>query len=245
MADTQIQVITSDFVEITITNSQNEAASVQRRFFKSISIGEFKSRLELLTGGRAATMRLQLFSKDDTLVGVLDKDELPLGSYPIDSGMRVHVIDDFKYEDHTAEKFKLTEEQYDQRSDTLKNFLKTNRLGKYNEEAVKERKMQRAKERKEELDKAQTMEIGDRCQVRIPGLAQRKGQVAYKGPVEGQHGVFIGIRYDEPVGKNDGTLAGKRYFDCNEKYGGFVKPRYVEVGDFPEDELVLSDSEEI
>lgn len=48
----------------------------------------------------------------------------------------------------------------------MKNFLKTNRLGKYNEEAVKERKMQRAKERKEELDKAQTMEIGDRCQVR-------------------------------------------------------------------------------
>lgn len=47
-------------------------------------------------------------------------------------------------------------------------------------------------------------------QVKVPGLPVRKGEVAYKGAVDGQTGVFIGVRYDEPVGKNDGTLAGKR-----------------------------------
>ena len=34
-----------------------------------------------------------------------------------------------------------------------------------------------------------------------------------------------------------------RYFSCQMKYGGFVRPNSVEVGDFPEDDLDLSDGE--
>lgn len=47
--------------------------------------------MELQTGGNAATMSLELYNKDDTLVSKLDNDSALLGSYHADNGMRLHV----------------------------------------------------------------------------------------------------------------------------------------------------------
>jgi tubulin-folding cofactor B len=59
----------------------------------------------------------------------------------------------------------------------------------------------------------------------------------------------VGVECDEPVGKNDGSVKGKRYFSC-EGVGGmrglFVRPERVTVGDYPVlDELGMEEDEEI
>ncbi len=49
-------------------------------------------------------------------------------------------------------------------------------------------------------------------------------------------GIWIGVQFDEPVGKNDGSAKGRRIFVCEPNYGGFHKPENVQCGDFPPDD---------
>ncbi len=78
---------------------------------------------------------------------------------------------------------------------------------------------------------ASIVKVGDRCQV-----GGRRGEVMFVGRVaELPIGLWVGVKYDEPVGKNDGSVKGVRYFECLDKYGGFVRPDTCRsIGDFPE-----------
>lgn len=70
-------------------------------------------------------------------------------------------------------------------------------------------------------------------------MIEKRGVVMYVGQVEeipNGAGKWIGIELDEPVGKNDGSLNGKRYWPQKTgalKYGVFVRPERVEVGNWP------------
>lgn len=87
------------------------------------------------------------------------------------------------------------------------------------------------------------LNVGDRCQVE-PGA--RRGSVSYVGKVQELGiGYWVGVTFDEPVGKTDGTaMGGKRYFDAMEKHGGFVRGKNVQVGDYPERDIFDEDSDE-
>jgi len=64
----------------------------------------------------------------------------------------------------------------------------------------------------------------------------------YVGKVEGlPMGWWIGVKYDEPLGKNDGSVKGKKYFDAPLGYGAFLRPDKVKTGDYPEIDEFASD----
>lgn len=51
----------------------------------------------------------------------------------------------------------------------------------------------------------------------------RKGICRYAGKTHFIDGDWVGVELDEPTGKNDGLVAGERYFECEQDYGLFVK----------------------
>ncbi|XP_053375815.1 CAP-Gly domain-containing linker protein 1-like isoform X3 [Mercenaria mercenaria] len=62
------------------------------------------------------------------------------------------------------------------------------------------------------------LNIGDRVLV----SGSKLGTLRYLGPTDFAKGEWAGVELDDPVGKNDGAVAGKRYFDCRPRYGLFA-----------------------
>ena len=58
-------------------------------------------------------------------------------------------------------------------------------------------------------------------------VALKDGQratVRYAGTTHFAEGVWIGVELEGPTGKNDGSVAGERYFDCTPLHGMFLRP---------------------
>ncbi|XP_052801595.1 CAP-Gly domain-containing linker protein 1-like isoform X4 [Mya arenaria] len=62
------------------------------------------------------------------------------------------------------------------------------------------------------------LKLGDRVLV----SGSKLGTLRYLGPTDFAKGDWAGVELDDPVGKNDGAVAGKRYFDCRPRYGLFA-----------------------
>ena len=109
----------------------------------------------------------------------------------------------------------------------------------------------------EEEAKAATIKKGQRCLVETKGQPARRGAVMFVGAcmwhvssgmtgaghVEFGDGWWVGVALDEPAGKHDGRVEGVAYFACAPKHGVMVRPAAVTTGDFPEEEIALSDDE--
>lgn len=51
----------------------------------------------------------------------------------------------------------------------------------------------------------------------------KKGIIAFIGETQFAPGVWAGVQLDEPIGKNDGSVTGVRYFACRPQHGIFAK----------------------
>ncbi|CAG0913138.1 unnamed protein product [Notodromas monacha] len=63
-------------------------------------------------------------------------------------------------------------------------------------------------------------EVGDRVRVRLTNSA---GVVSFIGQTEFAKGEWVGVTLDSAQGKNDGTVAGTRYFECEPRHGLFLR----------------------
>lgn len=67
-------------------------------------------------------------------------------------------------------------------------------------------------------------EVGTRVEVNgVPGT------VKYCGATSFAMGKWVGIALDTPTGKNDGSVQGKRYFDCEPNFGVFIRVTQVKL----------------
>ncbi|ESO05492.1 hypothetical protein HELRODRAFT_77374, partial [Helobdella robusta] len=57
----------------------------------------------------------------------------------------------------------------------------------------------------------------------------KNGIVKFIGEAEFAKGVWVGVDLREPLGKNDGSVAGKRYFQCTPMHGLFAPIHKVEI----------------
>ncbi|XP_012586414.1 PREDICTED: CAP-Gly domain-containing linker protein 1 isoform X3 [Condylura cristata] len=73
------------------------------------------------------------------------------------------------------------------------------------------------------------LKIGDR--VLVGGT--KAGVVRFLGETDFAKGEWCGVELDEPLGKNDGAVAGTRYFQCQPNYGLFAPVHKVTRIGFP------------
>jgi tubulin-specific chaperone B len=141
-----------------------------------------------------------------------------------------------------VEKWVMPEEDYAKKTDSVLAWKKAQKLGRFDPDAPSH---ERAKITALEQEIQQRgIAVGKRC--RIGGDDARRGVIKYVGEVEeipGSLGAWVGVRLDEPAGKNDGSIGGTRYWseDSKLKHGVFVRPERVEIGDF----AVMDDLEDM
>lgn len=205
-------------------------------------------------------MYLQLYDDSNNKVCDLLDDFRPFGYYSPLDGYRIHMIDrdptslsagGWLEDTSLVEKYTISEDAYNKREDTFRKYREKRLAEDPTWTLAKEMAMRKGEPvppQKEVTDDhmadlAANIKVGDRCEVDPGG---KRGEVKFVGKAESlAAGYWVGVQYDEPVGKNDGMAKGKRYFTCPPSHGSMLRPDKVKVGDFPERDPFEDDFEEI
>ncbi|KAK4550673.1 hypothetical protein LTR36_000252 [Oleoguttula mirabilis] len=231
----------------------SENSSSERRVSPSWTITQLKTRLEPITGIPASCQRLSLkvASQTPQPIEAQNEDATQLANWPLQTYAEIYVADTrppgarTNYTDVSAvEKYEMPADEYESRTDSVLAWKKAQKLGRFdpNAPSVEQQKVAASYREVEERG----IKTGARCRL-LPDSDARRGEVMYVGDVSeipGGIGAWVGVKLDEPTGKNDGSVKGKRYFECAANCGVVVRPERVEVGEFPVlDEFADEDEE--
>lgn len=242
MSDITVQITSS------LTNSE-------RRVSPNWTLKYFKQRLETITGIPPADQQLLLFTnsfsteaKDLKASSPQGEESIILSQFNISSSARIQVNDtrpesDLKdLENDEGQFFELKDEDYEKRSDSIRKWKQENKLGRFDPSfTAKKEELKKLNE-----SKAAELSVGSRFRTVNDKDGERRGTIRYVGKVPEIDGesIWAGVEFDEPVGKNNGSLKGVPYFKAKPNYGGFLKPAQIEQGDFPEESLFSDDDDD-
>ena len=130
--------------------------------------------------------------------------------YNIDDFMRINVINTNptalrgEFTDLSlVEKYEMPEDSYEKLGNSVRAFKKRNKMGRFAD--VDQAEVDRLAE--EFSEEASKIKLEDRCEVEISeGGMKKRGKVAFVGKTDFKPGFWVGIHYDEPVGKHNGRL---------------------------------------
>lgn len=231
----------------------SDLTSSERKVSPQWQIDYFKQKLELITGISPEFQTLHYYAiSNSNDYKVLISPSLKSDGYVSDWNLtpfsRIHVIDENpdselrQLANNDIQEYKMTDEEYAKRSDTVLQWKTQNKLGRFHPEYQKEK----TEKLRMEEEAAANIHVDDRCRI-ISIAGERRGVVKFVGKIkqlDDGEGIWVGIEFDEPVGKNDGLIGNVQIFTCKANHGSFVKPQKVEVGDFPEESL-FSDEDEL
>jgi tubulin-folding cofactor B len=156
-----------------------------------------KARLKLHIGTPVEHQRL-IHKVGGSAVQELSDNSKMLGYYSVESGQEIHIIDTDPFslsrgggltDVSLVEKFRMTDDDYDKRSGTMRDFIRKKRVNdptyKLKPQSKPPPGMGGMPERPVEPVGPETvagMNVGDRCQV-MPG--KRRGVIMFVGEIEG------------------------------------------------------------
>ncbi|CAO2044373.1 unnamed protein product [Urochloa humidicola] len=237
MASSKLQLPADDSVLLLVTHSNLSTFAADIRISpQQTTVEALKDKLWRKTGTAVASMRLQLRDDTGAKLADLDDDAAHLAAYRPYTGYQIHVVDldpssltsgGWLEDTSLVDKYKISDEAYD-KLDT--NFRKFKQKMAPKTSASSQDNEQQSEKQMEEL--CFKIKVGDRCEVE-PGA--KRGTVKFVGKAEALgRGFWIGVQYDEPLGKHDGMVKGIRFFQCPQGHGAIVRPEKVKVGDYPE-----------
>ncbi|EGR32395.1 tubulin folding cofactor b, putative [Ichthyophthirius multifiliis] len=232
-------------IKLNLSHNISENKMLEVRFELNSTISQVKQQIEKRYGTSSQMMQLVLEDSQGNKISSMNEDNQQLGYYNPQDNYTIHVIDLNPHsvlkditDVNQVKKYQISEEDYDKIPDNFRKFKQkidqNNPNQNNNIVFVEDNYLQ---------DFAEKMHKNDRCQIIN---TKNRGTIQYIGKIPdlGQ-GYYIGIQLDEPIGKNNGSYNGVKYFNCQNKYGLFIRPDKIETGDFPELDLddLYSDDE--
>ncbi|XP_076955010.1 tubulin-folding cofactor B-like [Bidens hawaiensis] len=229
-----LQLPADDSALLRVTHSNLKTFASDVRFSLESTVEAVKDKLWKKCGTAVTSMSLQLYDDTGAKVADVNDNSRPFGFYSPLDGYRLHIVDldpssvtsgGWLEDTSLVEKYTISDEAYDKLDGTYRKFKE--KLGPRNASAQGSKITDDYME-----DLCANIKVGDRCQVE-PG--DKRGVVKFVGRAEGlAPGFWVGIQYDEPLGKHDGLVKGTRFFECPPLHGAMVRPDKVKVGDYPE-----------
>ena len=209
------------YFRLNVTHSSMQTTFAELRIGAAMDVAAVKRKLYTHCGTEPIHQHLALVDADGALVAELSDDNAVMAQMDPADGWTIHVTDLDPSSLHAngglddvrqVDKVTLSEGAAAERAAEFQRFKQARGAGRPPSD-----------EHLADVASALADRLGSTCEV-----SGRRGVLRYVGKIpEIAQGHWVGVQYDEAVGKNDGAVKGVRYFSCPDNAGGFVRPDKV------------------